>query len=126
MTVFIEPPEACRQAALRLYDMENAQRQEHLLDGLQSLLQRQVELAHQGNIAGVEMLSEQSNSLVAAVTQSGIADLPEFKSRREHLKQLYSTLRLALTANRAETAERLSNIRKAQKTVSTYRKNIRL
>jgi len=42
----------------------STEKQTHLLDDLQDLLEKQIELAQQGNISGVEVLSKQANSLV--------------------------------------------------------------
>lgn len=96
----------------------------HLLDGLQSLLEKQIELAQQGNISGVEVLSKQANSLVGKIAQTGILELREFKKRRERLQKLYDSLLLAITAHRAEAAGELNRVRKGKKTVEAYRSNI--
>jgi hypothetical protein len=95
-----------------------------LLSDLQSLLERQIELARQGNISDVEVLSKQANSVVEGIVQTGILGLAEFKNRREQLQKLYRDLCLALTAQRADSSEKLSRVRKGKKTIETYRKNI--
>ena len=99
-------------------------KQIHLLDDLQSLLEKQIELAQQGNISGVEILSKQASSLVVEIAQTGILELREFKKRRERLQKLYDSLLLAITAQGAETTEELSRVRKGKKTIETYRNNI--
>jgi hypothetical protein len=99
-------------------------KQTHLLDDLQSLLEKQMELAQQGDISGVDMLGKQANSLVEGIAQTGILELREFKERREQLQKLYGGLLLALTAQRAEAADELSRVRKGKKTIKTYRNNI--
>ena len=96
----------------------------HLLDGLQSLLEKQIELAQQGNISGVEVLSKQAHSLVRKIAQTRILELREFKNRREQLQKLYDSLLLAITAQRAEAAGELNRVRKGRKTIETYRNNI--
>ena len=96
----------------------------NLLDELESLLEKQIELARQGSISNVEVLSKQAGSLVEGIVRSGILGLTEFKSRRERLQKLYKELCLALTAHRVETGEKLSRVRKGKKTVETYRKSI--
>ena len=96
----------------------------HLLDDLQSLLEKQIELAQQGNISGVEILSKQASSLVVEIAQTGILELREFKNRREQLQKLYDSLLLAITAQSAEVAGELSRVRKGKKTVEAYRSNI--
>jgi len=99
-------------------------KQIYLLDELQSLLEKQIKLAQQGNISGVEVLSKQASSLVGKIAQSGVLESSEFKSQREQLRKLYQDLCLALTAQQAETAEELSRVRKGKKTIATYRGNI--
>ena len=101
-------------------------KQIHLLDGLQSLLEKQIELARQGNPAGgrIEVLSKQAGSLVEKIARGGILELAEFKNRREQLQKLYKDLCLAITAQKDDTAEKLSRVRKGRKTIQTYRNNI--
>jgi hypothetical protein len=95
-------------------------KQIQLLDNLQSLLEKQIELAQQGDVNKIGALSEQANSLVERITQEGILELTEFKNRRERLQKLYGCLNLALSAEKADTAERLSQIRKGKKLLGTY------
>ena len=101
-------------------------KQIHLLDDLQSLLEKQMELARQGNISGVEVLGKQANSLVGKIAQTRILELREFKNRREQLQKLYDSLLLAITAHRAEAAGELSRVRRGKRTIETYRSNIQL
>ncbi len=96
----------------------------HLLDELQSLLEKQIELARQGNINEIEVLSKQASSLVGKITRSGVLESSEFKSQHEQLRKLYQDLCLALTTQQVETAEELSRVRKGKKTIETYRSNI--
>jgi len=96
----------------------------HLLDELRNLLEKQIELARQGNINEIEVLSKQASSLVGEIARSGVLESSEFKSQREELRKLYQDLCLALTAQQAETAKELSRVRKGKKTIATYRGNI--
>jgi len=99
-------------------------KQIHLLDKLQSLLEKQIELARQGNISKVEILSKQAGSVVGKIAQTGVLELPEFKNRQGQLQKLYEDLCLAITAQKAGTTEELSRVRKGKKTVEVYRSNI--
>jgi hypothetical protein len=96
----------------------------HLLDELQSLLEKQIELARRGNINEIDVLSKQASSIVGKIFRSGILESSEFKSQHEQLRKLYHDLCLALTAQQVETAEELSRVRKGKKTIETYRSNI--
>jgi len=95
----------------------------YMLDELQGLLETQLKLAHRGNSTGkqIEVLGRQADSLVEKITQAEILKRPEFKSQRKKLKKLYDDLHLALSAQRADTALKLSQVRRGRKIVETYR-----
>jgi uncharacterized coiled-coil DUF342 family protein len=97
-----------------------------LLDDLQSLLEKQMELAQQGKAAGsqIETLNKQVDSLIEQIAQTGTLESPEFEKRRKQLQKLYGELCLAFTAAKDDTVERLSQLRKVRRTVGTYRNNI--
>ena len=96
----------------------------NLLDELQILLEKQIELARQGNINEIEVLSKQASSLVRKIARSGVLESSEYKSQREQLRKLYYDLCLVLTAQQAETTKELSRVRKGKKTIAAYRGNI--
>jgi hypothetical protein len=101
--------------------------QTHLLDELQTLLEKQIELARQGDLREVELLSEKSGSLVEKIAQTGILDTadPSFNGgRRERLQKLYEDLCLTVEAQKAGISEELSRVRKGKKTVQAYRSHI--
>ncbi|MFZ2146845.1 MAG: hypothetical protein WAV28_06460 [Sedimentisphaerales bacterium] len=96
----------------------------HLPDELQRLLEKQIELARQGNISEIEVLSKQASSLVSKIARSGLLESSEFKSQREQLRKSYQDLCLALTAQKAETTKEISRVRKGKKSIKAYRSNI--
>jgi hypothetical protein len=100
-------------------------KQIYMLEELQSLLEMQLKLARQGNSAGerIEVLGRQADCLVEKITQAGILERPEFESQRKKLKKSYEDLRLAITAQRADTGEKLGHVRRGRKIVETYRGN---
>lgn len=102
-------------------------KQIHLLDELQTLLEKQIELARQGNIREVEALNKQADWLAGKIAQTGILDRPDsafIVERREQLQTLYKELCLAITAQKADVSEKLSQVRKGKKTVQTYSSHI--
>ena len=106
-------------------DAENAMAEElHLLAELESLLQRQIALAHKGNISGAERLAQQAGLLVDRIVRRGILQLPEFNSRSRQLQKLYEDLRLAVTTQKADTAAKLRQVRKGKKTLEVYLHNM--
>ncbi|MHC4498493.1 MAG: hypothetical protein ACYS21_05195 [Planctomycetota bacterium] len=102
----------------------SVEEQEHPLDKLQNLLEKQIEAAQEGNLTNVELLSKQADSLVGQIARSDILRHSELRGRREQLQKLYDNLCLAITAQRGDLSEKLSRIRKARKTLETYHRNI--
>lgn len=98
--------------------------QKHFLDELQKLLEQQIGFARQGNVTEIEALSKQTSFFAGKIARSGILESPEFKSRRKQLQKLYQDLYLALTAQQAENAKELSQVRRGKKTINTYRYNL--
>jgi len=93
----------------------------HLLDELQARLERLIGLARTGNISEVTTLSRQTDSLVQKIAQAGLLEMPEFEGRRVQLQELYGSLCLAITAQKAEASRKLSRVRKGRKTIAVYR-----
>jgi len=99
-------------------------KQINLLDELQSLLEKQIEMTRQGSIIDIERLGSQISGLVEKITQAGILERVEFENRRERLQKLYKELHLVLTVNKADTAEKLGRIRKGKKLLAAYSRNL--
>ena len=97
-----------------------------MLDELQGLLEQQLELVHHGNSAGerIEVLGRQADCLVKKITQAGILEQADFESQKKKLKKSYEDLCLAITAQKADTSEKLIQVRRGKKIVETYRSNI--
>lgn len=95
-----------------------------LLDKLQQLLEKQIEMIQRGDIGGVEALSKQTNSLVEECVKSGVLSGDGFENQRRKLGKLYERLSLALSAQKAETAKQIKQINKGKKTLKTYRNSI--
>jgi hypothetical protein len=97
-----------------------------MLDELQNLLEQQLELTNQGNAAGeqIVVLCKQADRLVKKIATEKILEQPEFENQKKKLKKLYEDLHLAITAQKAETSQKLSHIRCGKKIVETYHSNI--
>jgi translation initiation factor IF-2 len=93
------------------------------LDELQTLLEKQVELARQGNIREVEFLSKQASSIVEQIIQTGTHHCPEDilkAEQRKKLGKLYEDLYLAISVQKAEVCTELKQVRKGKKTMQAY------
>jgi hypothetical protein len=97
--------------------------QTHLLDQLEGLLKKQLELAHQGHSTSepFSVLTAEADSLVATVRSLGVVDSGALRYRCEQLRELYEKLCLVVAAERAEVREGLGRIRRGRKIIGTYR-----
>lgn len=99
-----------------------------VLDRLRRLLQRQLELVHQSNLAAAVELFDQTDRCVReiAITRGpGTAGATEQASARSdeswlRLERLYQELSVALTAQRNEVSAALSTIQQSKKVLKTY------
>ena len=98
------------------------------LDRLRRLLQRQLELVHQGNLAAAVELFEQTDQCVREVAlargpvTAGAAEQASARSNEMWLgiERLYQELSVALTAQRNEVSVALNTIRQSKKVLKTY------
>jgi hypothetical protein len=95
---------------------------ENSLVELQSLLDRQIEQAQQGNFAAVDALSRQSGQLIERLTSNRATETMELKAGKAAIQDSYRRLLLTLDAARQDIAEQLSSVRQGKKLVRAYRK----
>lgn len=97
-----------------------------MLDELQKLLEQQIELVHQGNSSGgrFEALSSRVDFLAHEIAETKVLERDEMEERRTKLRKTFDRLRLALTAQKNDIADKLSQIRRGRKTIGAYRDNI--
>src|SRR4030042_6849363 len=98
--------------------------QQNLLDEFRILLEKQIKLIRQGNIRGIELLSEQFDCVVKKIVQTAILEQSCFQEQRAELKELCNTLRLALASDRCQTGTQLNRIQKSRKTLNVYRNSV--
>ena len=98
-----------------------------LLDELQDLLAKLLQLARHGDSANEAfgVLAGKAGSLVDDMRRTGLLDLDKLRYRREELRKLYEKLCLIVAAQRVHTHKELSRICKGRKTIETYRSSIR-
>jgi len=100
-----------------------ADEQTHLLDNLQSLLEKQIEMARRSDFRCVEALAEQADSIVEKIVKIKAFEQPEFDSQREHLTKLYKKLELILAAGKDSVGKQLKQVGNVRKTLKAYRNN---
>ena len=100
--------------------------QTYLLDELESLLAKQLQLAHQGDLANEQfgVLAGKAGFLVGEIARTRVLDLAQFQHRRKELCRLYKILCLAVAAQKANACRELTQVHKGRKTIKTYRSNI--
>ena len=95
-----------------------------LLTELENNLKKQLELARQGNLAPLEILTEKCRTLVEKTSSNGIIEKPEFKPHRQRIEKLYQDLLLLLSSQKDAVVEQLKSIHKGRQTLSAYRDSI--
>ena len=95
-----------------------------MLDELQSLLEKQIEMARRSNLRRVEALAEQADSVVEKIVKTKTFDQPEFDAQRKHMVKLYKKLQLILAAGKDSVSRQLRQVGNVRKTLKAYRDNI--
>ena len=97
--------------------------QMHLLDNLQSLLEKQIETARKGNLRRLEALAKQTDSVVEELGKTKTFDLTEFGGQRKDIVKLYKKLELILETGKDTIDRQLRQAGNVQKTLKAYRNN---
>lgn len=95
--------------------------QMHLLDQLQSLLEKQIEMARRSDFSGVEALAEQADSIVREIVETKAFEQPGADLRRESLTKLYKKLELIIAAGKDSAQKQLRQVGNVRKTLKAYR-----
>lgn len=97
-----------------------------LLDELESVLKKQLELAHQGDAASekFDAMTSRAGCLVEKIASLGIRDSDELQSRWSRLHELYGDLCLVVAAEKADACEDLARIRRGRRIIGTYRQSM--
>jgi len=97
-----------------------------LLDELESVLKKQLELAHQGDAASekFDAMTSGAGCLVQKIASLGIRDSDELQGRWSRLHGLYGDLCLVVAAEKADAGEDLARIRRGRRIIGTYRQSV--
>ncbi len=91
-----------------------------MLDRLQGLLQRQLELVHQGRLTAAMDLFDEADRCVRGIAGSRGAVGQSSTPQGQRIERLYRELSLALTSKRTEVLAALNAVRRGKKVLSTY------
>ena len=97
--------------------------QMHLLDNLQSLLEKQIEMARKSDFRRVEALAEQADPIIEEIVKTNAFEQPGIDLQRGHLTKLYKKLELILTAGKDSVGRQLRQVGNVRKTLRAYRNN---
>jgi hypothetical protein len=98
----------------------NTEEQTLLLDNLQSLLEKQIEMARRSDFHRVEELVGQAEIIVGKIARMKCFGRAQFDSRCEQLTKLYKKLELMLTVDRDSIADQLQQVGNVRKTLDVY------
>lgn len=98
-------------------------KQIHLLDDLQNLLEKQIEMARRSNFRGVEALARQADSIVDEIIKTKVFEQHELDNERECLAELYKKLELMLAVGKDYLGRQLRQVGNVRKTLDAYRNN---
>jgi hypothetical protein len=90
------------------------------LNRLQQLLEKQIDSIRKGDLASLEILSEQTTAIVAGFTPLQRCMQPPIKNRLMHIMQLYYQLELMIQADKELIQQQLQKIGNGKKTLSAY------
>jgi len=91
-----------------------------VLDRLQELLRRQLELVHQGSLAAAVDLFDATDRCVREIAGSRGAVEQSPTPQWQRIERLYQELSLALTSKRTEVQATLNAVRRGKKVLSVY------
>ena len=94
--------------------------QVHLLDNLQSLLEKQIEMARRSDFRCVEALAEQADFIIEKIARMKCFEQPEFYGRRGHLAELYKKLGLMIASSKDSVGNQLQHVDHVRKTLEAY------
>ena len=101
----------------------NTNKHGDLLDKLQGLLEKQIEMARKDNLRRVEALAEQAEPVVEKIIKINEFEKPEFNAQREHLIKLYKKLELMIAAGKNSISKQLKQVIGGKKILKVYYNN---
>jgi len=95
--------------------------QEQLLDELQSLLKRQIELARKSDYRACELLAEKAGLLVEHLKSAKAPEKGDLRKQFERTTKLYREAILIVAAEKERLGRQLGQVNQGRKTLKAYR-----
>lgn len=108
----------------REHDRRPSDASPRLVDLLQSLLERQMELAQQGKLTAVHALAEQAGEIVERLGGDEVPGSAGLETGKAAVEDSYRRLSLMLAAERDDVHEELNRLRRARRFIRTYRERM--
>jgi len=102
--------------------MTSVQDTGELVKSLCTLLQEQAKCVREGNLSRVEQLGEQADRIISGIRQTGRRESPIPAAYRDHLRQLYEELTLAIQAQMHDVHARLKLLRQVKRATGVYQR----
>jgi len=99
----------------------DADEQKQLLDMLQNQLEKQIELARQGNYKQVELIAEENDDTLKRIVAQKTSTPEIFEKRRNHILTLYKKLEVMIAAEKSIVENQQHQADNVRKTLGIYR-----
>jgi hypothetical protein len=98
----------------------NITKQTDIMDNLEKVLQKQIELTLQGNFKAVEKLTEQAGCEIKKILSQKLTEIPDFENKRKNILKMYEKLNLMLSAEKEIVKGQQRMADNVRKTLSAY------
>ena len=103
------------------YTVSTTEQSEGLLDRLEAILDRQIDMARTNDFRGIETATEETRLIITEIAEKELLQQPHLKDRCNGILKRYESLTLILNANKETVAKQLSKVGKGKKTMQAYR-----
>lgn len=98
--------------------------QENLLDELHTLLEKQVRTLKDSDYRQLEVLTEQTNAVVAEIAKNPAPLKPQWQKQGSRITTLYKKLELMVETEKDTINQQLQKINSGKKTIRAYQHKI--
>lgn len=94
--------------------------QENLLDKLHTLLEKQVRMLKDNNYRQLEIVTEQTNAVVAEIGKNPAPLRPQWEKQGSRINKLYKKLELMIETEKETVNQQLRKVNSGKKTIRAY------
>jgi hypothetical protein len=97
--------------------------QTNIMDNLEQVLQKQIEMTLKGNFKAVEKLTEDADREIKKILAKKTTEIPDFETKRQRILKMYEELDLMLSAEKEIVKGQQKMADNVRKTLSAYHSN---